>query len=745
MMTLLRPLYYSFPIRLLMLHVRNHLILLLLWGMLTLLMTGVIGRFFGMHYVLLTPEYRGEVNFWSFLLTGMAFGAYFMIWNLTTYLLSANRFPFLATLDAPFTKFCLNNSLIPLAFLATYLTATTWFQWHDEFTSTGAIASNIAGFLTGAVGLISLLAGYLYFTNKDIGAFLRPGKFIPRPGSPLLVPGQRLPTIYEIQVGSTRWRTDTYLTERLRPRLVRSVTHYHPDLLGQVFRQNHLNAVVVQMVALFLLLLLGLFMDKAWARIPTAATIFLLASMVMSLFGAITFWFRSWSAVVFLGIILVVNTLTGWGVLNYHNHAYGLDYQANNRATYTYENFEAIGSAENIARDHAATQQILERWLAKNRTPQQPRPKLVLVCVSGGGMRSALWTMQTLQQADRLTQGKLLQHTALITGASGGMLGAGMVRELVLRQHQGQPVFPQDSSFITDLGKDLLNPVTFAIIASDLFVPLSSFTSGNFRYSKDRGYLFERQLNENCHGYFDHRLADYRQPEAEAIIPMMVLSPFVLNDARRMLISPQGVSYLMRPPDSTLHPEIDGVDFGKLFAAQQADSLSFASALRMNCTYPLILPNVWLPTIPAVEAMDAGFRDNYGISLAIRFVQNFRPWITAHTNGVVIVQIRCWEKIHSIAKSDAKGMLENLFTPADAVASLTKMQDYDQDSALALLSDLLGHQQLQVIPFYYRPVHKQREASLSLHLSKREKLDLMQAFYSAENQKNMVLLQQALQ
>jgi len=143
--------------------------------------------------------------------------------------------------------------------------------------------------------------------------------------------------------------------------------------------------------------------------------------------------------------------------------------------------------------------------------------------------------------------------------------------------------------------------------------------------------------------------------------------------------------------------------------------------------------------------MDAGFRDNYGISLAIRFVQNFRPWITAHTNGVVIVQIRCWEKIHSIAKSDARGMLENLFTPADAVASLTKMQDYDQDSALALLSDLLGHQQLQVIPFYYRPVHKQREASLSLHLSKREKLDLMQAFYSAENQKNMVLLQQALQ
>ncbi len=743
-MVALRALYYSFPVRLLVLHVRNHLILLALWLLLGLLMTGVVGRFFGFHYVLLTPEYCGEVNFWSFLLTGAAFGAFFMIWNLTTYLLSATRFPFLATLDAPFTKFCLNNSLIPLTFVTTYLAATTWFQWHDEFTSSTEIAWNIAGFVSGAAALVSLLAFYLYFTNKDIGAFLRPGNFIPRPGSLLLVPGQRLPTIYEIQVGSTRWRTDTYLTERLRPRLVRSVAHYNPEILSQVFRQNHLNAVAVQFVALLLLLVLGLFMDEAWARIPTAATFFLLASMVMSMFGAITFWFRSWGTIVFLGLIFIVNTLTSWGVFNFHNHAYGLDYRQNNRAAYSYENFEKIASPENIAQDLAATRNILDRWLAKNQTPQAPKPKLVLLCVSGGGLRSALWTMQTLQQADRLTQGKLLQHTALITGASGGMLAAGLVRELMLRQHNGEPVSPQDSIFIQNLGEDLLNPVTFAIIANDLFVPLTDFRSGNFRYAKDRGYLFERQLNENCQGYFGKRLAEYRQPETEAVIPMMLLSPFVLNDARRMLISPLGVSYMMRPPDSTLLPEIDGVDFGRLFTAQQGDSLAFTSALRMNCTYPLILPNVWLPTNPAIEAVDAGFRDNYGLSLSTRFLHNFRDWINANTSGVVIMQIRCWEKVHTIAKSDAKGMLENLFTPADAVASLTTMQDYDQDASLALLGDLLGKNRLQVIPFYYRPVRKQREASLSLHLSKREKLDLMQAFYSVENQKSMVALQQAL-
>ncbi len=743
-MIALRAFYFSFPVRLLVLHVRNHLILLLLWLVLGMMMTGLIGRFFGLHYVLLTPEYGGEVNFWSFLLTGVGFGTFFMIWNLTTYLLSANRFPFLATLDAPFTKFCLNNSLIPLAFLATYLTATTWFQWHDEYFTTAAIAWNIAGFISGLAGLVGLLAVYLYFTNKDIGAFLRPGKFIPNPGSRLLAPGLRLPTIYEIQVGSTRWRTDTYLTERLRTRLVRSVAHYDPKLLNQVFRQNHFNAVVVQLAALVVLLGLGLFMDQAWARIPTAATFFLLASMIMSMFGALTFWFRSWSTVVFIGMLLIVNTLSSWGIFNYHNHAYGLDYRPTNRAAYTDQNFEQMTAPENIAADLAATRRILEQWLAKNKTPQDPKPKIILLCVSGGGLRSALWTMQTLQQTDRLLEGQLLSHTALMTGASGGMLGAGLVRELMLRQHNGEGVDPQDSTYLEDLGKDLLNPVTFAIIANDLFVPLTDFRSGNFRYAKDRGYLFERQLNENCRGFFNRRLADYRQPEAEAIVPMMFLSPFVLNDARRMLISPQGLTYLMRPPDSTLHPEIDGIDFGRLFAAQQADSLAFTTALRMNCTFPFILPNVWLPTSPAIESVDAGFRDNYGLGLATRFVQNFREWINKNTGGVVIVQIRCWEKLPAIAKSDTKGMLEGIFTPADAVGNLTRMQDYEQDAALALLGDVLGKDQLQLVSFCYRPVRKHREASMSLHLSKREKVDLMQAFYSVENQKSVAALRHAL-
>ncbi len=742
-MTLLRQLYYSFPVRLLLLHVRNHVVLLLLWILLSLLMTGVIGRFFGMHYLMLTPEYRGKVDFWSFFLTGAAFGAFFMIWNLTTYLLAANRFSFLATLDAPFTKFSLNNGLIPLAFLIAYLSATIWFQWHDEFTKSGEIVRNVAGFLTGMTALVTLLAAYLYFTNKDIGAFLRPAKLRPRPGARLLAPGQRLPTLWEIQAGATRWRVNTYVTERLRIRLVRSVAHYDPQILEQVFRQNHWNAVVVQVGALLLLLLLGAFMDSEWVRIPTAATLFILASMVMSLFGAITFWFRTWSTLVLLALVILVNLFTGWGVFNYRNRAYGLDYALSQRAEYSYANFEKIGSPDHVSQDKAATIKILDKWLAKNRSPTHPKPPMVFICVSGGGMRSALWTMETLRQTDRATGGQLLRQTALITGASGGMLGASYTREALLRQQMGEAVSVQDSNLLENMGRDLLNPVTFAIIANDLFYPLSTFHSGSFTYRKDRGYLFENQLNENCGNYFSRPLSAYREPEANAQIPMMVVSPFILNDARRLLISPQGVSYLMAPPGD-LSPEIDGIDFGKLFAGQQADSLPMSTALRMNCTYPLILPNVWLPTTPAVEVVDAGFRDNYGLSMATRFAHTFRDWILENTDGVVFVQIRCWEKIGAITPSDEKGIIGNLLTPANAAGNLTKMQDYDQDNALALLDAALGGKKVTVIPFVYRPVRKNREASLSLHLSKREKYDLLQAFDSPENQAAVIKLQQVL-
>lgn len=746
-MAIFRLLQYSFPFRLLALHFRSHLLLVGVWVVLALMVTGLLGHFFGFYYLFLAPEYRGEVNFWSYFITGAAFGIFVVIWNLTCYLLSSFRFPFLATLKAPFTKFSLNNAIIPFLFLSVYIGAIVSYLRYNELTSVAEILINVGAFGLGTVLITSILALYLTFTNKDIVSFFGAGKLVPMPGARLFVPGRHAPTLTEIRAGIGAWRVDTYFTELFRLRLVRSVLHYHPEMLGRVFKQNHSNAVFVQFVVLVLLMILGLFMDKEWARLPTGATLFLLASIFVALYGSITFWFRQWGTLVFISLLLAVNYITGMGFFNYRNRAYGLNYDRELRVPYTYTALTTLCTPEKIERDKAETLKILNNWLKRNREAGIVRPKIIFVGVSGGGLRSALWTMQALQKADQATDGRLMRQCLMITGASGGMFGAAYLREAYLREQQGSGGSIYDSSLFEDAGRDLLNSVSFSIVSNDLFFPLSTFKFAGQIYRKDRGYMFERQLNTNYQNYLNKRLSDYRQPEAEGMIPMMLITPFILNDARRFLISPQGMSYMMHPPDAPgrqLQPEVDGVDFRGMFGALQADSLAFTSALRMNGTYPLVLPNVWLPTTPAVEIVDAGFRDNYGITTAVRFIQVFRDWIQENTSGVVLLQVRCWKKVEPITSNDYKGIVESLFTPGEVLAHLTTVQDYEQDDMLALLHDNLGHDKLELIRFVYQPVQKEHEASLSLHLSKREKLDVRDAFYLPENLANLARLQKAL-
>jgi hypothetical protein len=128
----------------------------------------------------------------------------------------------------------------------------------------------------------------------------------------------------------------------------------------------------------------------------------------------------------------------------------------------------------------------------------------------------------------------------------------------------------------------------------------------------------------------------------------------------------------------------------------------------------------------------------------VRFVHVFKDWIEENTGGVVFVHIRCFDKINQIATSDDKGILDNLFTPASAAAKMTDIQDFEQDNALTLLSDILGNKNIEVVRFHYHAVQKKREASMSFHLSKREKLDLLESFYAPENQAALKALKQIL-
>ena len=739
----LSRLVYSFPLQLLALHLRSNLFLLAIWVFLTLIVTGDIGRKYGIVYLFRAPEYLGEVDFLSFFFVGFAYGGLVMSWNLTVYLVSAYHFPFLATLSRPFVKFCINNFIIPTAFAVLFLYMHVRFEILDEFSTWNDILLNCLGFLSGCAALIIGIFGYFYFTNKDILSFLKlkDGQWAPnaRPNNP----GSDME---QIRRQEGKWRVDTYLTESFRPRLVRSIFHYETALLERVFRQNHTNALIVQIMSLMVLFTLGYLIDWSYFRIPASASIMLALSIFIALIGAISYWFHGWRFAVVILLFLGVNYITRFEGMNHRNKAYGLDYESE-QAPYDFEKLKALCAPAHFQADKEEEIRMLNRWYGKVKKPGKPKPKLVVLCTSGGGLKSAVWTLHTLQTADSLTQGALFNQSVLITGASGGMIGAAYYRELVLRQLQGDTLNPLDRKYIADISKDLLNAVSFTIVTNDLFIPWASFEAGGYTYVKDRGYSFERQLNENTRGFFQKTISDYWLPEQKVLVPKLFLSPSIINDGRRMIISPHGVSYMMAPPIAVRKQglmEIDAIDFGRLLEKQDAGNLLFSSALRMNATFPYILPNVYLPTTPAIEVMDAGFRDDFGIKSAARYLHVFRDWIREHTSGIVLVEIWAFDRVREIPPSNNQGVVESIFSPLGIAGQLIDLQYYEHDNSIGLLYDLLGENMLEIVRFTYHPSQRDKEATISFHLTEREKQDILQAMFLPENQQSLQKLQKLL-
>lgn len=751
-------LWYSFPVQLAGLHLRQNHLLLALWTLLALFVADVVGTKFGIKYLFLEPEYGGRVGPLSFLFVGLGLGGLVMTWNLTTYLLTARYFPFLATLARPFSKFCINNALVPLSFLLFYAWRLRAFLRSELAYGEGQLLSAFGALLAGVAVVIAAYVAYFRLTNRDIASYPALGDFLrgrSHPERRPVPPGHRGVDVERVLSGERAWRVDVYLTERLRPRRTRSIGHYSPELLLRVFRQNHLNALVLQGVILGLLALAGLGIDHTWARVPAGASLLVIFSVVAAVAGAVTYWFHAWRTTIFLLALLAVNVYTGRDWFTYRNRAYGMDYSTA-LPEYSYERLVELAAPEGIAEDRDSMLAVLERWRARTG---EARPRMVLLCVSGGGLKATYWTTHVLQRAQRATGGRLLAHTTLISGASGGMIGAAYFRELAFRQNarRGDPsagrdtasgrrlaaplprggdwgarslppvVDATDSRWLEPTGRDLLNSVGFALLTRDLLPTLGTFEHAGEHYRKDRAYAFESQLHENLGGALAKPLAAYEAPERAAEIPMLLLTPSVVNDARRLIISPLGVRHLTIPPAGvgrTAEFEVDAVDFQALFAGTHPERLGFATALRMNATYPYILPNVYLPSEPPVEVMDAGFRDNFGVLEAGRFLQVYREWILANTAGVALVQVSTFDKFAVDDDPEPQGWISSLFNPLGVAAQMISLQDLQTDETVGLLYDLFGEEHFDFVRFAYAPAEGREAASMTFHLTAGEKADI---------------------
>jgi hypothetical protein len=706
---------------------------MLYWVLMFGFITESIAPRWGIPYLFLDPEYRGRVDFWSFLFVGASFGGFIMTYNISSYILNGFRFPFLATLSRPFLKYILNNSIVPLIFLITYLCKFISFQLYNEYQSHLIVVFQLAGFLTGLILIITVTIAYFTSTNKDIFKM-----FGIRVESEMqLTRISRARSGPRSQKKEPIWRVDTYLNTPLSVRLVRGADHYDKDLLMSVFRQNHLNAAVLEVFVFSLFILLGLFKEYSYFRIPTGACITLIFSMFIMLFSAFRFWLKGWANGTFILFFILFNYYSQFEFLNPINKAYGLDYSKT--AAYNTKEITDLNSPLHFREDYNYTLSILEKWKLKATDGDtSKKPRLVLLNTSGGGLRAALWTYRVLQVADSALEGNLMRNTELMTGASGGMIGASYFRELYLQQQQGKIRSYRSDDHFSSLGRDLLNPIALSITVSDLFLRVQKFRDGEHQYTIDRAYAFEKQLNENLGNVFDKRLRDYIAPEAEAQIPMLIFTPTITNDGRRLFISPKPVTWLnsntYKPGfDYTAVPE--GVDFVRFFKDHDSENLRFTTALRMNATFPYILPNVSLPSEPIMEVMDAGIRDNFGIRTSLKFLYVFREWISNNTSGVVFVQIRDTPHNPEFAPNSLKTLVQGATTPLGSIyGNFSKIQQYNHDEYFQYASAWFNGR-LDFVTFEL-PNEKEK-VSLSWHLTTREKDYIFRAINLEQNRKSL--------
>ncbi|MDP4150906.1 MAG: hypothetical protein Q8943_15975 [Bacteroidota bacterium] len=741
MMRAIKVIYHFFPVQLVLLHFKRFQILLLFWFLLFSTLDGDFMRSYGANALFLSPEYLGEVSPISAAIVGIASGVFIMSWNITTFILFSRHFRFLATTTKPFLKYCINNAILPIVFLIFYFIRFVQFSAHKELLSAGTIVLLTLGFLAG---FMILVAGSLFY-------FFRADKSIIRRMTPVINNPKLFKSRYHQQEGklseSRLIKVEWYLNSpRTIVRKTRDVSHYSREFIESIFSRHHFSAVLSIFIAFIFLIIVGFCMDSRFFQLPAAASILIFFTILISLSGAFSYFLQSWSIPFLVVLFLVLNLLYHYDVIDPSNKAYGLNYtNRNQRARYDRDNLLQICSDSHVERDKENMIGILQRWKARQK---EAKPIFYVINTSGGGNRSATFTMNILQRLDSLCGGQLMRKTFLITGASGGMFGATYFRALARIKAGSDPsVNLQDHKYVDDISRDLLNPLFSSFVARDLASPAQKFTVGNYEYIKDRGYAFEQKLNINTRGLLNCQLKDLAADEHEARIPLLLFSPVITRDSRSLVISTQPVSFLMRPRyDTSMIPPIspDAIDFGALFTKQDPMNLRLLTALRMNATFPYVLPNVWLPTDPVIDVMDAGFRDNFGEQTAIRFMNEFREWLRENTSGVVLLQIR-----------DRKtGGWENPYQSNDITEVITKpllllqnnwykMQEYNQDDLLSLSQGGMGFSFRKLV-FQYVPKTEDAGAALNFHLTTQEKRDIAGALENEENQKTFGRFQATL-
>src|SRR5262245_11162419 len=195
---------------------------------------------------------------------------------------------------------------------------------------------------------------------------------------------------------------------------------------------------------------------------------------------------------------------------------------------------------------------------------------------------------------------------------------------------------------------DWLAPIVERMVTNDVPGFFSPFPSPT-----DRGVALEQAWSKALDGELDMTFEELGKREREGWCPSLAFSPMLIEDGRRLLISNLDLRYPASndghllgyeddtPQDRTRNYSHEALELFRLFP-QSRGRFALSTAVRMSASFPYFSPAVSLPTKPRRRVVDAGYFDNYGVSLAAQFLFSRKnaDWFQENVSKIVIVQIR---------------------------------------------------------------------------------------------------------
>ena len=291
----------------------------------------------------------------------------------------------------------------------------------------------------------------------------------------------------------------------------------------------------------------------------------------------------------------------------------------------------------------------------------------VIVALSGGASRAALWGARVLRDVDAAAADA---HGAVfaVSSVSGGSLGAAAY--VALRRDDQDvagtwchlaPSAARDAALVTHLRADMLGPLLVGTILDDsaraLVAPAMVLAEGRgIPRGGDRAEALERGFSRawghalgapGWHGFEENFLSFfYNRAGWRAGMPIWISNGTDVRNGRRLLTSP--VRPLTRVPGAggvIADPSWPFWTAGDVLALLEAD-VPFSTAIHNSARFPLLSPSgavtpphpVTDPTArgfgrPPPEIVDGGYFENSGLTTAIELADWLRTR-TAHGRAV---------------------------------------------------------------------------------------------------------------